>query len=136
MEWGGGGNDIMEIKWGGREKVEHGVFSTCACVAMKKKLGEEKERRIQAESDAASAKHDLNVVNIDMREATSQLNMLEAELKKKNSEVSDTVCVCVRARACVYCVCVCVCVRTHVCVYACTCVCTHARVCVRTHVGV
>jgi chromosome segregation ATPase len=55
--------------------------------AMKKKLGEEKERRIQAESDAASAKHDLNVVNIDMREATSQLNMLEAELKKKNSEL-------------------------------------------------
>ena len=62
--------------------------SAGSLTAMKQQLEEEKDRRMRAEEESATAKHDLKMVNMDMRETHKELERIEVELKKKESEVS------------------------------------------------
>lgn len=53
----------------------------------RKKLDEETERRRKAEEEAACAKRDLDVVNVDLKEARSDLRRVQQELSSAGERV-------------------------------------------------
>lgn len=53
----------------------------------RKKLEEETERRRRVEEEAAGAKRDLDVVNVDLKEAHSDLERLQQELSSAEERV-------------------------------------------------
>ena len=53
----------------------------------RKKLDEETERRRKAEEEAACAKRDLDVVNVDLKEARSDLRRVQQERSSAEERV-------------------------------------------------
>ena len=89
VEWIKGGLQLLTYYKAGSSFNDVICFSpTGPLAAMKQQLEEEKDRRMRAEEESATAKHDLKMVNIDMRETHKELERIETELKKKESEVS------------------------------------------------